>query len=111
MDVFFAYQEWPYAQIFRISRSESANSQLFVVYVREGDLVGRGECGLLPQYGQTEADVADALVAAGQMMAHGATRSDIAGGLPIHRPAMRSIARCGIWSASGPIVASGSLPV
>jgi L-alanine-DL-glutamate epimerase-like enolase superfamily enzyme len=95
VDVFFAYQEWPYAQTFRISRSASANSQLFVVYVREGDLVGRGECGLLPQYSQTEADVADALVAAGQMMADGATRSDIA--RKVANTSARNALDCALW--------------
>jgi L-alanine-DL-glutamate epimerase-like enolase superfamily enzyme len=95
MEILFAYQEWPYTQTFRISRSETFNSELFVVYVRDGEWVGRGECGLLPQYGQTAADVAQALVAAGHMMADGASRSDIA--QHVSNTSARNALDCALW--------------
>ncbi|TPE60987.1 dipeptide epimerase [Sandaracinobacter neustonicus] len=78
MDLLFAYQQWPYAETFRISRSAQANSELFTVYLRDGGLVGRGECGLLPQYGQGREDVEAALIAAAPLLAEGATRARIA---------------------------------
>jgi L-alanine-DL-glutamate epimerase-like enolase superfamily enzyme len=53
MDLIYAYQEWPYRETFRISRSASSTSDLFFVALRDGDLVGRGECGILPQYGDS----------------------------------------------------------
>ena len=53
MELLFAYQEWPYAETFRISRSAKTNSELLTVWVRAGGHVGRGECAPLPQYGQT----------------------------------------------------------
>jgi L-alanine-DL-glutamate epimerase-like enolase superfamily enzyme len=73
MDLLYAYQEWPYAEAFRISRSTSVNSELFIVYIRDGEWVGRGECGLLPQYGQTRTDVELAFEAARRLFVQGAT--------------------------------------
>lgn len=54
----FVYQEWPYAKVFRISREVRVASSLFVAYLRDGDHIGRGECGVLTQYGRTQMDIA-----------------------------------------------------
>ena len=46
LDMMFAYQEWPYRQVFKFARETRHWSPLFVVHVREGEHIGRGECGL-----------------------------------------------------------------
>ena len=95
MDLLFAYQQWPYAEIFRISRSAQANSELFTVYVRDGALVGRGECGLLPQYGQGRQDVEAALTAATPLLAEGASRARIAA--EVANSSARNALDCALW--------------
>ena len=95
MDLLFAFQEWPYAETFRISRSAKTNSELFTVYVRDGGFVGRGECGLLPQYGQTREDVAAALHDAVDLLAAGATRADIA--TKVSNTSARNALDCALW--------------
>lgn len=77
-ELIFAFQQWPYAQTFRMSRGSSVTSDLFTVYIRQDGLVGRGECGLLPQYGQTREDVAAALMEAGAILAEGGGREALA---------------------------------
>lgn len=95
MDLLYAYQEWPYAETFRISRSAKNNSELFTVYIRDGAHVGRGECGLLPQYGQTQEDVAAALAEAADLLVRGATRSEIAAG--VANSSARNALDCALW--------------
>lgn len=95
MELLFAFQEWPYAETFRISRSAKTNSELFTVYIRDGAHVGRGECGLLPQYGQTREDVAAALMDAAELLAAGATRADIAA--RVVNTSARNALDCALW--------------
>lgn len=94
-ELLFAYQQWPYAEVFRISRSANANSELFTVYLRDGQHVGRGECALLPQYGQTSEDVAAALRDAQPLLASGATRADIAA--KVTNSSARNALDCALW--------------
>lgn len=95
MELLFAFQEWPYAETFRISRSAKTNSELFTVYVRDGGHVGRGECGLLPQYGQTREDVAAALHDAADLIAAGASRAEIAA--KVSNTSARNALDCALW--------------
>ena len=95
MELLFAFQEWPYAETFRISRSAKTNSELFTVYIRDGAHVGRGECGLLPQYGQTREDVAPALADAADLLGAGATRADIAA--KVSNTSARNALDCALW--------------
>lgn len=95
MELLFAFQEWPYAETFRISRSAKTNSELFTVYVRDGGHVGRGECGLLPQYGQTREDVAAALHDAADLIAAGACRAEIAE--KVSNTSARNALDCALW--------------
>lgn len=95
MELLFAFQEWPYAETFRISRSAKTNSELFTVYVRDGGHVGRGECGLLPQYGQTREDVAAALHDAADLIAAGASRAEIAE--KVSNTSARNALDCALW--------------
>lgn len=57
MELIFAYQEWPYKEVFRISRSDNSTSNLFVVWLKRDGYVGRGECSILSQYGHTAEDL------------------------------------------------------
>lgn len=95
MELLYAYQEWAYAETFRISRSAKTNSELFVVYVRDGTLIGRGECGLLPQYGEGKDDVSSALEQARDLIAHGATRQDVF--VNIRNSSARNALDCALW--------------
>ncbi len=95
MEILYAYQEWAYAETFRISRGAKTNSELFVVYIREGTFVGRGECGLLPQYGEGKADVASALEGARDLIAGGATRLDIT--TKVRNTSARNAIDCALW--------------
>lgn len=95
MTLIHVYQEWAYAQTFRISRSASVNSALLVAYIRDGDQVGRGECGLLPQYGQTRQDVERAFEAARDLLAEGADREDIA--RQVINTSARNAIDCALW--------------
>lgn len=71
------FQEWPYRQVFRISRSARETSEMFVAYVTDGGHVGRGECGLLPQYGHTIDDLVAGFEQARAMLQGGAGYEEI----------------------------------
>lgn len=77
MHLEYAYQEWPYREVFRISRSAKANSALFLVILNDGQHIGRGECGILDQYGHTREDVEAGFLKAREMLANGASREDV----------------------------------
>lgn len=75
MELVYAYQEWPYRETFRISRGATATSELFFVALKDGDLIGRGECGMLPQYGETAELVRAEFERARPMLAGGLGRA------------------------------------
>lgn len=95
MELLFAFQQWPYAETFRMSRGASIHSELFTVYVRQGGVTGRGECGLLPQYGQTREDVAEALEAAAGIIAQGGGREALFGA--IRNTSALNALDCALW--------------
>lgn len=82
MKLTFAYQEWLYAETFRISRGAKDISPLFLAVLRDGQGHGRGECGVLTQYGQTPADVRSAFEAVPPELPDGLSRADIPGLTP-----------------------------
>lgn len=77
MQLIYAYQEWPYRETFRISRGATATSDLFFAAVRDGDLIGRGECGILPQYGHTQELVRAEFERARQLLETGIDRAGL----------------------------------
>jgi len=77
LDLRFAFQEWPYREVFRISRSAKSNSELFIAVVADGKHRGRGECGILDQYGHTRQDIEAALDRASQMLLEGMLPKDV----------------------------------
>lgn len=95
MDLIFAYQEWPYAETFKISRGASTVSPLFLAVVRDGEHWGRGECGLLPQYGETADDVRRHFEAAVEVLRGGVSRADLPA--RIANSCVRNAIDCALW--------------
>jgi len=95
MELVYAYQEWPYRETFKISRGASVCSELFVAWLHDGDLVGRGECGILTQYGHTRDDLAAGFEAARDLLRGDPTRDDIARQVP--NPSVRNALDCALW--------------
>lgn len=77
MHLNFAYQEWPYREVFKISRGAKSNSALFIAIVSDGGFVGRGECGILDQYGHTRGDLEAGFDHAREMLMSGAAPADV----------------------------------
>jgi L-alanine-DL-glutamate epimerase-like enolase superfamily enzyme len=95
MELMFAYQEWLYAETFKISRGASTVSPLFVAVVRDGDHLGRGECGVLTQYGETAEDVRRHFEMAVQVLQGGVRREDLSG--QISNSCVRNAIDCAMW--------------
>jgi L-Ala-D/L-Glu epimerase len=95
MDLIYAYQEWPYREVFRISRSDNICSKLFVAWVRDGDHFGRGECSVLDQYGHTPEDVADGFEDAIARLASNPTKTDWLAGT--ENTSVRNALDCALW--------------
>ncbi len=58
LNMIFAYQEWPYRQVFRFARETRESSPLVVVHLSDGEFIGRGECGLQSLHDETPESVA-----------------------------------------------------
>jgi L-alanine-DL-glutamate epimerase-like enolase superfamily enzyme len=95
LELIFAYQEWPYRETFKISRGASVNSALFVAWLKDGDRVGRGECGILTQYGQTQDDLMAAFEAAREGLRQGPARRDLR--RFVANSSVRNALDCALW--------------
>ena len=95
MELIYARQEWPYRETFRISRGASVTSELFVAWLKAGDLVGRGECGILTQYGQTAEDLVEGFEAARAVLRQRPAREELADEIP--NPSVRNAIDCALW--------------
>ncbi|MFU8764778.1 MAG: dipeptide epimerase [Haliea sp.] len=91
----FRYEEYPYAEVFRISRSASVNTGVFVAEVSDGVYTGRGECSTLEQYGQTREDVLTAFEAAVALLAAGMGRADLPA--MVSNSSVRNAIDCALW--------------
>jgi L-alanine-DL-glutamate epimerase-like enolase superfamily enzyme len=58
LQMIFAYQEWPYRQVFKFARETRESAPLFVIHLSDGEFIGRGECGLQSLYHETPQSVA-----------------------------------------------------
>jgi L-alanine-DL-glutamate epimerase-like enolase superfamily enzyme len=58
LQMLFAYQEWPYREVFSFARETREFAPLFVVHVTDGTHIGRGECGLQSLKHETRESVA-----------------------------------------------------
>jgi len=95
MDLIYTYQQWPYAETFRISRGARDHSDLFVAWVKDGEFVGRGECGVLSQYGHTPEDLVEAFEAAREVFRMEPTRTAVAAG--VGNSSVRNALDCALW--------------
>lgn len=95
MKLTFAYQEWLYAETFRISRGAKDISPLFLAVLRDGNEYGRGECGVLAQYAQSPDEVRKAFDALPRDLPAGLTHADIPG-LSANR-SVRNALDCALW--------------
>lgn len=95
MDLNYAYQEWPYREVFKISRSAKANSALFMVILSDGTHFGRGECGILDQYGHTREGLEAGFEQAREMLADGASRADVMASST--NSSVRNALDCAFW--------------
>lgn len=95
MQLSYAYQEWPYAQVFRIAREARSCSPLFLVHIHDGEYLGRGECGILTQYGHSRQDLIDGFDAAAKMLQQRPTREELQ--QVIANSSVRNAIDCALW--------------
>ncbi|MBI1197769.1 MAG: dipeptide epimerase [Phenylobacterium sp.] len=80
---------------FRISRGAKTHADVVVAELRDGDLLGRGECVPYARYGETPRSVADQLAAAGARLAAGEPGREVAAALP--SGAAANALDCALW--------------
>lgn len=85
----------PLREPFRISRGVKTATDVVVVEVREGELVGRGECVPYPRYGESSESVVQQLSALGQRLSAGEDPHAVAAVLP--PGAARNALDCAAW--------------
>jgi len=90
-----ASQSWPIAGSFRISRGAKTAAEVVVVELRDGDLVGRGECVPCPRYGETVEGVLEAVEALSAPLAAGLNRAALQEAVPAG--AARNAVDCALW--------------
>jgi L-alanine-DL-glutamate epimerase-like enolase superfamily enzyme len=95
MDLIYAYQQWPYRETFKISRGATVCSELFVAWLRDGDLIGRGECGILTQYGHTRDDLVEGFEQSRAVLHRNPARDEIAAEIP--NSSVRNAIDCALW--------------
>ncbi|MCB1855320.1 MAG: dipeptide epimerase [Pseudomonadales bacterium] len=95
MNLSYAYQEWPYAQVFRIAREARSHSALFLVHIHDGEHLGRGECGILTQYGHSKQDLVDGFETAAKMLAQRPAREELQEA--IANSSVRNAIDCALW--------------
>jgi len=86
---------YPIRGVFRISRGAKTRADVIEVAVRDGEIVGRGECVPYARYGQTLEGVLAQVRAAAQLVADGATIAELQVELPAG-PARNAI-ECAMW--------------
>ncbi len=69
LQMIFAYQEWPYRQVFKFARETRETAPLFLVHLSDGEFIGRGECGLQSLHDETPQSVAAQLQKIGERIA------------------------------------------
>lgn len=88
-------ESWPIAGTFTISRGSRTQQPVVVAEIRDGDLVGRGECVPYPRYGETVEGVAALIEAQAAAIAGGIDREGLTAALKAG--AARNALDCALW--------------
>lgn len=86
---------WPLRGVFAISRGARTEAHVVVAHVREGDVVGRGECVPYPRYGESVDGVVGTLEHLAEAVAEGLEREALQERLPAG--AARNALDCALW--------------
>ena len=88
-------ERFPIAGSFRISRGSKTEAEVITCTIRQGDHAGRGECVPYGRYGETVANVLDAVEAVRGDIERGLSREEL---LSAMRPgAARNAVDCALW--------------
>ncbi|APH72119.1 N-acetyl-D-Glu racemase DgcA [Aquibium oceanicum] len=88
-------ERFPIAGSFRISRGSKTEAEVVICTIRQGDHSGRGECVPYGRYGETVANVLDAVEAVRGDIERGLSREEL---LSAMRPgAARNAVDCALW--------------
>ena len=88
-------ERWPLAGEFRISRGAKTEAVVVVAEMRDGELVGRGECTPYGRYAETPEGVLAVVMGAGPWIAAGVTRAQLQVAMP--PGAARNALDCAFW--------------
>jgi L-alanine-DL-glutamate epimerase-like enolase superfamily enzyme len=88
-------ERWPIAGSFVISRGAKSEAVVVVAELSRGDHRGRGECIPYARYGETVADVAEAIRAMATELARGLDRTGLQSAMP--PGAARNALDCAFW--------------
>jgi L-Ala-D/L-Glu epimerase len=88
-------ERWPIAGSFVISRGVKSEAVVLVAELSRGDHRGRGECVPYARYGETVADVAEAIRAMAAELARGLDRTGLQSAMP--PGAARNALDCAFW--------------
>jgi L-Ala-D/L-Glu epimerase len=88
-------EPWPIAGSFVISRGAKSEAVVVVAELSRGDHRGRGECVPYARYGETVADVAEAIRAMATELARGLDRTGLQSAMP--PGAARNALDCAFW--------------
>lgn len=77
-----AIEHWPIAGEFRIARGAKTEAVVVVASIRDGDMIGRGECTPYGRYGETPEGVAEAIGRLMEPIATGLDRARLLAALP-----------------------------
>lgn len=88
-------ERWPIAGRFTIARGSKTEAVVVVAEIRDGDLVGRGECVPYARYGETVEGVAADILVQAPAVAAGMSRYEAQQTLPAG--AARNAIDCALW--------------
>lgn len=91
----YYFQQWPYRKLFRISRDAHKESDLFLVHVTDGTHIGRGECSILLQYGESRESLTDTFENMAKRISDCGTPEDL--NAAMSAGAARNAIDCALW--------------
>jgi L-Ala-D/L-Glu epimerase / N-acetyl-D-glutamate racemase len=95
LDLDIRAQSLPLRAPFRISRGAKSHADVVVAELRDGAVLGRGECVPYPRYGETQESVCGELAAAAARLRTGEPVADVLARLPTG--AARNALDCAAW--------------